>query len=319
MTILDEYPFALCLTHDVDRIRKTYQAVYNAIIDRQPSELLDLLPWRDPYWQFQKIMDLEEALGVRSAFYFLNEQRLFRDKPVRAWFRPEAWKLYMGRYALDETKVERVIQELDRRGWEIGLHGSYDSYQDKARLADEKTDLEGVLGHSVIGCRQHYLNLDQPRTWRYQTEVGLRYDTSLGSADDYGFHGRHEPIRPFGDAFVVFPLTLMEISLPGIDTNPEGAWSKCENLLFEADANSAVMTVLWHPRYFYEGDYPNYGPLYRRLIQRALDLGAWVGPPGDFYRSMDHPDGEPPISEGHDHCHRIRGRTGWPNTETISE
>lgn len=319
MTILDEYPFALCLTHDVDRIRKTYQTVYNAIIDRQLSELLDLLPWRDPYWQFQKIMALEEDLGVRSAFYFLNERRLFRDKPVRTWFRPEAWKLFVGRYSLDEAEVQRVIRELDRRGWEIGLHGSYDSYRDAARLADEKTALEEVVGHPVIGCRQHYLNLDQPRTWRYQAEIGLRYDASLGFADEYGFHGRHEPFRPFGDAFVVFPLTLMEISLPDIDTDPEGAWTECENLLYEADANSAVMTVLWHPRYFYEGDYPNYGPVYRRLIQRALELGAWVGPPGDFYRSMDHPDGGPSIPEGLEHPSRTRGPASSPESGSISE
>ena len=38
--------------------------------------LLDLLPWRTPYWQFPRITEMERSLGVRSAFYFLNEQRL---------------------------------------------------------------------------------------------------------------------------------------------------------------------------------------------------------------------------------------------------
>ncbi|MFC7198038.1 hypothetical protein ACFQJ9_00740, partial [Halospeciosus flavus] len=35
----------------------------------------------DPYWQFDRILDLETDLGVRSAFYFLDEPSLLRDAP----------------------------------------------------------------------------------------------------------------------------------------------------------------------------------------------------------------------------------------------
>lgn len=286
MDALDEHSFALCLTHDVDRVKKTYQCLYFAVQERDPRHLMDLAPWRRPYWRFDDIMAIESDLGVRSAFYFLDEQWLFADRPVSSWFSPEAWKLYAGRYEVDSPDIAEVISTLDEGGWEVGLHGSYESYNDRDRLAVEKDRLESVLGHSVLGGRQHYLNLDRPLTWRYHTDIGLQYDTTLGSAQTYGFQYGYDPIRPFDDDFIVFPLTLMEKTLPNIGDDPEGAWSECERLLDEAAANGAVMTVLWHPSYFSDHDHPNYRSLYRRLIRTALDKGAWVGPPGDLYRAI---------------------------------
>ncbi len=286
MDVLNEHPFALCLTHDVDRVTKTYQCLYFAVKERDPRHLLDLAPWRRPYWRFEDIMTLESDLGVRSAFYFLDEQWIFTDRPVSSWISPESWKLYAGRYDVASPEIKAAISTLDAGGWEVGLHGSYESYNDRDRLAREKARIESVLGHAVLGGRQHYLNLDRPRTWQYHADVGLQYDTTLGSSQTYGFEHGYDPIRPFDDDFVVFPLTLMERTLPDVSGNPEGAWAACDRLLDEAAANGAVMTVLWHPSYFSDRDHPNYRSLYRRLIRSALDRGAWVGPPGDLYRAM---------------------------------
>jgi peptidoglycan/xylan/chitin deacetylase (PgdA/CDA1 family) len=291
MTRPDEFPFALCLTHDVDRPYKTYQSLYYAVTKRRPSELLDVLPWREPFWTFEDIMRLEDDLGVRSAFYFLNEQHLLRDRPIRDALSLENWMLYLGRYSLDDRDIRELIRTLDARGWEVGLHGSYDSYADRSRLAYERSRLEEVLGQRILGGRQHHLNLDRPRTWRYQSELGLRYDSSLGSSQGYGFEHGYHPIRPFDDEFVVFPLTLMERTLPNVETAPEQAWEECERLLREARDNEGVMTVLWHPCYFSERAFPNYRDLYRRLIERAQEMGAWVGAPGEYYALLDHPNG----------------------------
>ncbi|MGM0398298.1 MAG: polysaccharide deacetylase family protein [Halobacteriota archaeon] len=301
MSTLDDHPFALALTHDVDRVRKTYQALYYAMTRRDPGSLLDLLPGRNPYWQFQTVMAIESDLGVRSAFYFLDERSLFGERPPREWLDPASWRLYAGRYDLAEREITDAIVELDEGGWEVGLHGSYDSYRDPDQLRKEKRRLEGILGHPVMGGRQHYLNLERPDTWKYQSAAGLRYDSSLGSSSEYGFDGRYEPFRPFEDEFVVFPLTVMEKTLPAVESDPERAWAVCEDLLQEARENAAVMTVLWHPSYFYDRDHPNYGTIYRRLIERALEMGAWVGPPGEIYRSLDHPT----------------TRAGWTEAESL--
>lgn len=289
--------FALCLTHDVDRPYKTYQSLYYALTERSAYHLRTAFPGVNPYWQFEEIMALEDDLGVRSAFYFLCEQHLFRDRPVRDWVRPVAWKRYLGRYSIDAPEITAVIRKLDADGWEVGLHGSYESYRDPERLRAEKAAVETALGDELLGGRQHYLNLAE-ETWRYHRDIGLRYDCTPGSSSEYGFQHGYDPLHPFDDAFVVFPLTLMENALPMISTRFEWAWSECERLLEEARENGAVMTLLWHPRCFNETEFPNHRRLYRRIIERALEMGAWVGPPGELYDTLDHPDSERPARDG---------------------
>ncbi|WP_255198792.1 polysaccharide deacetylase family protein [Halorarius litoreus] len=283
-----DHSFALCLTHDVDRPYKTYQSLYYAVKHRDPDQFRDWWRGENPYWQFEHVMQLEDELGVRSSFNILNEQRLLRDKPIREWFSIDNWKLYAGRYSLDDPAIVDVIHDLDAGGWEIALHGSYDSYDDRERLRHEKETLERVVGHPITGGRQHYLNLNVPRTWKHHRAIGLQYDTTLGSNDSYGFQYGYGPYRPFDDAFVVFPLTVMEFTLPNVCTDPEGAWRELERLLEEARDHHAVMTALWHPRYFSD-EHANYADLYYRLVERALEMDAWVGPPGELYASLDHP------------------------------
>jgi len=289
----DDASFALCLTHDVDRPYKTYQSIYYAIAERDASHLLDLLPWRNPYWTFEDIVELEGSLGVTSAFYFLSEQSLFRDRSIREWTDLESWRLYAGRYDLGDPDIEHLVRYLDERGWEVGLHGSYESYEEPAMLKQEKRWLEETLGQNVTGGRQHYLNLDRPTTWRYQRSTGLRYDASPGSSAEFGFQDGYRPFRPFDDHFAVFPTTLMECSLPDPTDEYDLAWKACRQLLDEADDHDGVMTALWHPRYFSD-DYAGYTGLYRDLIECALDMGAWVGPPGELYERWTARTTEPP-------------------------
>jgi len=279
----DGHDFALCLTHDIDRPYKTYQSLFYALAHRDPSHLGDLLPGRRPYWTFDDLLAFERDQGVRSAFYVLDEQRLFQDRPPREWLTREGWQLYAGRYDIEDPPIRGLLSRLRRGGWEVGLHGSYEAVDDREMLRAEKRHLEAVLGEPVLGGRQHYLRLARPETWEHYRAIGLGYDTTLGgSAHEYGFDEGYQPFRPFDDEFVVFPLTVMEGALPDPGEDFQRAWAALEALLEEAAINRAVMTVLWHPRFF-SRDHPGYGRLYRRLVTTALDRGAWVGPPGKVY------------------------------------
>lgn len=287
--MFDEYSFALCLTHDVDRPCKGLRSLYYALFGRPLYHLKTILDRDNPYWQFEAIMDLEDELGVRSAFYFLNEPRLFDLAPSQ-WHRPVNWVQHLGRYDPTDGPVADVIGRLDAGGWEVGLHGSYHSYRDRHRLRREKDALERVLGHSIRGGRQHYLRLNQPETWRYHADIGLVYDASLGSSTEYGFQYGYDVKRPFDDEFLVFPLTAMEVALPDPGTRFDEAWAECDRLLREAAENEAVMTVLWHPRFFNEREFPGNRRLYRQLVERALEMGAWVGPPGEAWKRLTEGD-----------------------------
>ncbi|MFW6195836.1 MAG: polysaccharide deacetylase family protein [Thermoplasmatota archaeon] len=281
--MLDEYDFALCLTHDVDRPYKTYQSLYYGLKEFDFYHIKTAFSNERPYWQFENIMELEEELGVRSTFYFLNEKNLLKDKSPKEWFKPKNWKLYTGRYDIQIDEIKNIIRKLDEGGWEVGLHGSHDSYDDVERLNYEKEVLEDILGHEIHGIRQHYLNLKKPDTWKNHRKVGLKYDASLGSSDEYGFHYGYKVKHPFDEDFAVFPLTIMESALMGSIESVKDAWNECEKLLKKAKKNNAVMTILWHPRTFNEREFPGYAKIYQKMIEKAQKMDGWIGPIKELY------------------------------------
>lgn len=285
---MDGHPFGLCLTHDIDRPYKTKQALYYALTDRSAHHFRAFLPNEYPWWQFEQIMSMEADLGVRSAFYVLREPHIL-SRPPTEWLDSVHLIEHLGRYDPADPDLVELFRELERGGWEIGLHASYGSHRDADRLRMEKEALEALLGHDVHGIRHHRLEFDPPETWALHRELGFRYDTSLGSSADVGFEYGDDVFRPFGDDFVSFPMTIMEKALPA---DPDEAWAVCERILSEAYDRNAVVTVLWHPRNFNERDFPGQATLYRRLIERAQELGAWVGSPKQLYERLDLPADE---------------------------
>lgn len=294
--VFDDFQFALCLTHDVDRVYKTFQGPFHAVAQGRLQPLKTT--WgngTNPYWQFDTVTSIEQTFGVRSTFFFLEEKRLFSETPIRRWLSPAAWPRHLGNYTLTDPAIVEQIRRLGQAGWEIGLHGSYDSYREPSRLADEKATLEAVFGQPVTGCRQHYLNLSVPDTWRVQRWLGLRYDASLGSSNVYGFDTPvsetdlrvvDHVLRPFDDHFIVFPLTVMDSAVMSTHDTTDKASDAIVRLLREAKDRSAMMTVLWHPRLFNDREFPGYRSLYEHLLEEADRLGAWIGPVEDAYREI---------------------------------
>ena len=147
----------VCLTHDVDRVCKTYQYITHDLLHLKFTKLGSIFSKENPYWAFKKIMSIENEYQVKSTFFFLEESLPFK------FFSPKNWKLSLGKYKFSTPPVYNIIKELDANGWEIGLHGSYNSFRDYSLLSREKNNLEKVLAKPVVGIRQHYLNLDIPR------------------------------------------------------------------------------------------------------------------------------------------------------------
>ncbi len=273
----DNKRFAVCLTHDVDRVRKTYQYITHS---KKGSffKMWQSFKSREPYWNFGKIMKIEDKFGVRSTFFFLQESKKINLS------KPKEWVLSGGKYKFNDKQVCGIIQLLDRNGWEIGLHGSYDSYQNIGLLNREKALLENVTGHQILGVRQHYLNLNIPGTWNIQKAAGFKYDSSFGFRDNIGFRdGKLFPFSPFNDDFVVIPLVVMDSYLFGLSKDSREAWAKVESLLSLAEKYSALLTILWHQRIFNDNEFPDYSILYERLIKRSIEMNAWIAKCIDIY------------------------------------
>jgi hypothetical protein len=230
------------------------------------------------YWCFEKVMETEEKLGLRSSFFFLNETYPFH--PLKA----KSWRLALGYYDLFEPNLQGVIRELDSKGWEIGLHGSYLSFKDLDLLSKEKSDLEEIVGHPVLGVRQHYLNLDQ-HTWMRQAAAGFLYDASFGFTNDIGFKGnRFHAFRPIESRnFYVVPLALMDSCVMSKSSPLEQAIQIIEL----ADEKGACLVLNWHQRMFNEKEFPGYKKMYLDLIVECRRRGAAFMTIGEYVRNME--------------------------------
>ena len=188
--------YQLVVSHDVDRIFDTRGTAWstvarNAIGDITKRRDVALAMKRicskalsvsgnyrhEPSNTFDFIMDCSEEHGVRSAFFFMTHQGASGMD---------------GDYVLDTPWVRSLLRHINARGHELGLHGSYDSYNDPAQIVAELATLQTVaeeegVCQAVWGGRQHYLRWSADTTWQAWEDAGLAYDSTLAVPETVGF------------------------------------------------------------------------------------------------------------------------------------
>lgn len=138
----------------------------------------------DPYNTFDWMMANCEKVGRRMAFYFLCQNATDMD----------------ARYKLGEKFIKQLLKTIHNRGHEIGMHGSYNSFQNPNQIMKERTALlhackSLAIDQTIMGNRQHYLRWDATQTPDHLNAAGFEYDTSGSFADAPGF--RYGTSRPF--------------------------------------------------------------------------------------------------------------------------
>ncbi len=265
----EKKPFDVCLTHDIDRLKKTYQYFTKFLSTNNTKHLHTLFYDEEPYWCLDKIQNIERSYGVKSTFFFLNESIKFNPA------RPKTWKFSLGRYNINSPKIVQKIKELDINGNEIGVHGSVQSYNNSNLLKMEKMNLEKIIGKKINGSRQHFLRFKYPETWNIQRDLGFKYDSTFGFRNRIGFKGNiYRSFEPFKDGFKILPIGIMDTYLFSKQKTLDDYWQDCVNVINQAQKNSAILVIIWHNRCFYELDYPNYTLIYKRIIEECLDRGA---------------------------------------------
>ena len=270
----------LALSHDVDRTKKTFQFLTHLMKARSLSNFkyqVKSLFLKDHYWGFEKIIELENKYNVKSTFFFLNESIPFKP------FQISNWKLSVGYYNMLNQRIQEVIKDLDKNGWEIGLHGSFLSYKDLILLQKEKEDLESIVSHKIQGIRQHFLNLNE-NTWHIQKQAGFSYDASFGFTRDVGFKDNiYIPFSPNNmKDFIVIPLAIMDFCL----IKQEKPIERAIEIINEADKNNGLLVLNWHQRTFNKEEFPGYSELYESIIIECLKRNAIIGPINEVLDKM---------------------------------
>lgn len=282
--------YGVCLTHDIDEIKKTYQWItfparflYKLDFRRMKGQIRsgkEKIIGIEPFWTFPALMQLEKDMHVRSSLYFLNEQSQCK------LFHPKSWRHHGRRYEFSNTKLQPVFEQLKMGGWDIGLHGSFDSYQERGKLAEEKRYLEQIIKNKVIGIRQHNLNLKIPETWIHQESAGLKYDTTLGFNNAVGFRCGY--CYPFSPVDLKEEKILNIVEIPLIIEDLPYFRLKDRETTFSAILQKVikvhgVLTLLWHHSVFNENEFPGWGMAYKNMIEQCLNHEGWVTSGSEIY------------------------------------
>ena len=274
-----QYPqkkkFAVCLTHDVDEIYPPFSHMLLSslycIKNLNFSELKNQLLWRNkgkensPYLNFKEIIRLEEKYDSKSSFYFLTS-----DDDIKRY-----------RYNIEDLKNE--LGYIVEKGWEVGLHGGYYTYDDLKKMKKEKNRLEKVLGKEVIGYRNHYLRFKVPDTWELQRKAGFKYDTTFGYNDMIGFrNGMCHPFKPFNlntnqeINILEIPLIVMDGTLFSLSKSFKEAFETIKRLIDIIEQYNGVITLLWHSNNFNCVFRDSWIMFYEKILKYCYDKNAWM-------------------------------------------
>jgi hypothetical protein len=276
--------FIACLTHDVDWVLnygfrspvKVLMTSASLLLRRlKPKEAFNYLFGHvksklnyesDPYWTFDSIMNLEWNYGSTSSFYFMSGGTTDFDN----------------RYKIESKKVGKLIKHIGDCGFEVGYHGSFDSYKSLQIMLHEKHRLNKLVTSNEYGCRQHYLRFKVPYTWRIQERCNLLYDTTLGYADCDGFRcGICLPYKPYDilcnrvvDIWEI-PMIAMDATLDSyLNLSSEEALNRLMHLMDVISNYKGVFTLLTHNTSFSTHKFPNWKQNYERILQRINSMNG---------------------------------------------
>jgi hypothetical protein len=261
-----KHRFKLQVSHDVDEpsryafrsVRQMGRAIVSDIVRRKNfrtaigrsfssiNSRKRLHPC-DPCNTFEWIMDVSEHHDLTSAFYFVCGRTDQLRDPL---------------YEVDHPAIRHLIRSIHRRGHEIGLHPSYDTYRSAEALAREarrffSVCLEEGITQEVWGGRMHFLRWETPATIYAWLGTGMTYDSTLGYADRPGFrcgtcfeYTAFDPVARRALNLRIRPLIAMECTIMASRymglAEPAAAYDAFIGLKNACRKVNGVFTLLWH-------------------------------------------------------------------------
>ncbi|MEO8205306.1 MAG: polysaccharide deacetylase family protein, partial [Chthoniobacterales bacterium] len=235
---------------------------------------------------FSPWVEAEKKHGFRSTFFFFASKiskRHVRDNVYR-W---EDLTWYRG----SECRIADLVRDLDETGWEIGLHGSFNTAHDAEMMLEQKLDIEQFLKTPMISTRQHNLHFDSQETPQIMEKVGFAVDSTLGFNRDIGFRaGTSYPFHLWDAStnrwmkLLEIPLILHDCALlrkDNLDLDVESAFALCKKIIDQVAEMRGVVTLLWHPESYIK---PYWFELYTRLLDYIDSQNGWGASAAQIYR-----------------------------------
>ena len=194
--ILGSLPEAkVILSHDVDAISKTLsirlkQSAFNFfnfgrnLFHRKFlrsaqyfTKGLTFLFSKEDWWVFNELIQTEKEKGIKAVYNFCADPR---PKNIKRWLMDPS-------YDLSSPRLNNLLRMLVENGHKIGIHPTYDCWENSHLLEKQIKFLEEHSGLKINSCRQHWLRFSWNHTWSAQVSSGIQSDSTLMYNDRAGF------------------------------------------------------------------------------------------------------------------------------------
>lgn len=274
----DSKRWAAAFTHDVDVVEgwalftglRLAELLRKGELSRAARVTLAALgaaSFGDPAWRgMVDVLAREMDAGVSSTWF------LICGTPT--W---STWKAGDITYLPESRAIRRLLDALAKAGNEVGLHGSFATYDNAQVFAEQRHRLSGLIGSPVKGVRQHYLRMQPGATQSAMHTAGFEYDATFGFADRNGFR--------LGSADIVHQNGLDEVPLVWMDRalskyrgiEEPNAWiDDALELAARAREANGLWVGLWHCNLTPPLGYPDAPQAYGRLLTEIMRQAPYV-------------------------------------------
>lgn len=193
---------------------------------------------KDPFDTFDELMDLSDKVGIKNAFYFIPSFSAEND----------------ARYNIFDPRIKNIINHIEERGHEVGIHPSKNTFHNKLQFQEEMKRLYSLTSN-IKGGRQHFLLYDVIDSFQNWDEgQRLEYDAGLGFYDRAGFRcGICYPYPVFDLhrrsqlGLIEKPLIVMECALLRNNTRQyEAIYQEIVELIDVVRKYNGWFVFLWH-------------------------------------------------------------------------
>ncbi len=157
----------------------------------------------DPYNSYEKQWAIQQKYNVRPTYFFLLGDLSDYDRNLN----------YKNRH------FKKLITSVADKAT-VGIHPSYDSFNDGEKIKEEIDRLEGIINDRVLRSRNHYIRMRIPDTYLQLIECGIKEDYSMGFPSMTGFRaGVCTPFKFFDlqknecTELKVHPFSIMDTTL----------------------------------------------------------------------------------------------------------
>jgi hypothetical protein len=172
----------ISISHDIDSIRK-YNSPYS-FLRKMGGQLIhrkNISRW-PIIWKQAKESPQKDPFDTSE--WMLSTQE---DQSKEIYFLCGGTHKEDHTYSLNDPIFKQYLSRAIERGYEIGIHPSYGSWNKKEMILEEKNKLESILGKPVSISRQHFLNFDIHCTPGILDSCGIYKDSSIGFSRHVGF------------------------------------------------------------------------------------------------------------------------------------